>query len=273
MIFFLFLFFSLYCSFDNNLINLTQTLSPHIQTQIIFHSKDNENIKNNTKDFFDFLNNAKVNNNYHQLKSHKVNSHKQEKKQWTVLIYVAGVNDLYKYALRNIEQMIQVGSNDQLNILIHFDFHIKGKTKETKHFYVEKNNLLQIGDLEPQDSGDINNLIAAVKWAETNYPSTYFSLILWNHGTGSCDPHFMRKIVNPNDFFFYDKKNNKISLDRSKEFLKYIENKDEEITEKGICFDDTTRNYLDNKKLSLALEKIYQLRNQKKIDVLLMDAC
>jgi hypothetical protein len=251
----------------------SQKLVNNINYQVIFGNHNGDPEKQETKDLFDIFSLKKPNNQYHAIKSHKVTTHSQAKKKWTILIYIAGVNDLYKYALRNIEQMIQVGSNSQLNIIIHFDFHIKGKAKETKRFYVEKNNLLQISDLPAHDSGDAKNLISAAEWAFNSYPSDYFGLILWNHGTGSCDPHFMRKIVNPNDFFYYDKSNNKISLDRSKEFLQYIENEDDLSHERGICFDDTTRNYLDNKKLAFALEKIYNLRGQKKIDILLMDAC
>ncbi len=254
--------------------NFKDNLAENIHYEIIFNNE--ENIKNNiniTKNIVKLMDIKKTAHVYTSLKSSKINNHRQDKKKWTILIYVAGANDLYKYALRNIEQMMQVGSNEQLNIIIHFDFHVKGKSKETKRFYVEKNNLLQIGDLPAHDSGDAQNLIDATQWAQNNYPSNYFGLILWNHGTGSCDPHFMRKIVNPNDFFYYNKNNNKISLDRTREFLKYIENNEENANQKGICFDDTTRNYLDNKKLYFALEKIYQLRNQKKIDVILMDAC
>lgn len=255
---------------DNIIIN---NLAKNIQTNILFNQKISENNSEYSKNILNPFDSKKLNNNYQTLQSNKIHNHKQEKKRWTILIYIAGANDLYKYALRNIEQMMQVGSNEQLNIIIHFDFHVKGKQKETKRFYVEKNALLQIGELSAQDSGDTQNLINAAQWAITHYPSSYFGLILWNHGTGSCDPHFMRKIVNPNDFFYYNKANNKISLDRSREFLQYIENNEEQSSDKGICFDDTTRNYLDNKKLALALEKIYHIRNQKKIDVLLMDAC
>jgi hypothetical protein len=259
----------------NNLEEYTSknSLMDNIETTIVFGQETSKDPSSITKNVFNSLDVKKINNSYQVLKSHKVNHHRQDKKKWTILIYIAGANDLYKYALRNIEQMMQVGSNEQLNILIHFDFHIKGKQKETKRLYVEKNSLLQIGDLPPHDSGDAQSLIEASQWAINNYPSTYFGLILWNHGTGSCDPHFMRKIVNPNDFFYYNKQNHKISLDRSREFLQYIENNDNPLSDRGICFDDTTRNYLDNKKLALALEKIYLLRNKKKIDVLLMDAC
>jgi hypothetical protein len=207
------------------------------------------------------------------VNSEKIFNHSQEEKEWTILIYIAGVNDLFKYALRNIRQMMQIGSSSKLNIIIHFDFHIKGMPKMTKRFYVEKDKIKQVGDMSALDSGDAKNLINSVQWTHSNYPSKYFGLVLWNHGTGSCDPHFMRKLANPKDFFYYNHKTKKIALDRSKEFLEYIKNDDMgNDAAKGICFDDTTRNYLDNKKLAYALEKISDIL-KKKINIILLDAC
>lgn len=223
-----------------------------------------------TKDIFSIFKKKKINNHSNSLKSKKVNTHSKPKKPWTIIMYIAGDNDLEKYAERNIKQLEQIGSNENINILVHFDYHLKGKSKETKRFYVEKNNLLQIGDLPAKDSGDPQNLIEAADWALRNYPSDYFGIVLWNHGTGSCDPQFIKKNVNPSDFFYLNEENKKISLNRNIEFLSYIQEND---SDKGICFDDTTRNYLDNKKLAYAFEEIYKLRKNEKIDIILMDAC
>ena len=67
--------------------------------------------------------------------------------------------------------MTETGSTHRANILIHFDFHVKGKEKQTRHFYVEKGTLLDVGQLRPGDSGDPRNLINAAEWAIKNYPS------------------------------------------------------------------------------------------------------
>jgi hypothetical protein len=65
-------------------------------------------------------------------------------KEWTILIYIAGDNDLYRFAIRNLQQLLQLGSSDLLNIVVHFDFHHRGKPKETRRFFVKRNELLQI---------------------------------------------------------------------------------------------------------------------------------
>ena len=46
--------------------------------------------------------------------------------------------------------------------------------------------------------------------AETNYPSKYFGLVLWNHGSGDLNPGKIRGLVNPSQLFKYDTKIKKI---------------------------------------------------------------
>lgn len=214
------------------------------------------------------------------LNSEIIKNHKQNKKAWTVLVYIAGDNDLFKYALRNIYQMMNLGSSKMLNILIHFDFHARGKPKMTKRYYVLKNKLIQIGDIPAKDSGNPQNLIAAAKWAISNYPSDHFGLILWDHGTGSVDPngHTLKKIVRPELFFEYDPYNKIIKLKEDRSFLESLnsdENDEKKIQNKylrGICFDETSKNYLNNHKLEYAFKVISETL-KKKIDIVLFDAC
>lgn len=214
--------------------------------------------------------NKPKNNIFDGIDYEKITMHKQENKQWTILIYIAGDNDLYRFALRNIEQLKKIGSNGILNILIHFDFHIDGKPKETRRFYVQRDKLIQVGNYPAMDSGSEKTLIDACEWAITNYPSKHFSLVLWNHGSGSLNPIRIRQLSNSSELFFYNPTSRKIELDRTINYIDYLT---KVAKERGICFDDTTGHYLDDIKLQKAFSYIKNLRNGKKIDVLLMDAC
>lgn len=229
--------------------------------------------KKEFKYFLDEFENIQKYRSFYDIRAKKLTTHRQKKKIWTILVYIAGDNDLYKYAIRNLEQLQHVGSNEYLNIVVHFDFKQKGKKKESKRFFVEKNALLQIGEIPAGDSGDVDNLIGAADWAIKNYPSQYFGLVLWNHGTGPYDPDLFNynynKQLKPNDFFFFDKENKKISINRNVEFFDILQNPQE----RGICFDDTTRNYLSTKRLETALGEICKLRNNQLIDIIMMDAC
>jgi hypothetical protein len=210
-------------------------------------------------------------NTFENLEFDYIDSHNQinTKKQHTILIYIAGDNDLYKFAIRNIEQLKQLGSNEQINILVHFDFHQNFKPKETRRFYIQRNKLLQIGTLPAMDSGSEQTLIDAATWAIKNYPSEYFSLVLWNHGSGQLNPIRLTQLINPSELFKYNSETKQIELDRSISYIDFLTRKS---LSRGICFDDTTGNYLDDQKLNKALLKITKLLGRK-IDILLMDAC
>src|SRR5262245_40192827 len=51
---------------------------------------------------------------------------KQQKKPWTMIIYIAADNDLRNYAIRNIKQMSNIGSNQYVNIIVHIDIRVNG---------------------------------------------------------------------------------------------------------------------------------------------------
>ena len=108
-------------------------------------------------------------------------------KPWTIVIYMAADNDLELFSRRNLAQLMALGSNPLVNFLVQLDTKITGGKKITKRYFVEKNKLVITNpNQQGLDSGDPQTLIECVRWAHT-YPSEYFMLILWNHGTGIID--------------------------------------------------------------------------------------
>ncbi len=121
------------------------------------------------------------------------------------------------------------------------------------------------------DSGDPQTLISCCSWAIENYPAHNYALIFWNHGTGPLDPASGR-IINPTELFTFNPLNNKFELDRTIGFFDFI-NAHKNV-DRGICWDDTTGNYLTNQKLEIALEAIQQgpLQGQQ-FAIIGFDAC
>lgn len=203
-----------------------------------------------------------------------------KKESYTVGIYMAADNDLFPFAGRNIKQMQNVGSNEKLNIVVNFNMHKTNNKKISKRFLIKKDKLIQIGPDFSADSGSVNTLIDFVQWQIDNFPADNQVLILWNHGTGIIEPN-LRKAINPSELFNYNPKNKLIELNRNIGFLDFInlkeagDNIENLITKKrGICFDDTTHNYLTNKDLEYALETISKkFLKGKKLPLLACDAC
>ncbi len=199
-----------------------------------------------------------------------------QKKQWTFIVYVAADNDLRAFAYNNIKQMASVGSNEYLNIVVHVDIRfINNNKKSTVRYYIEKDRFVQPKNnsnfSKPMDSGDPQTLISCCEWAINDYPAENYALILWNHGTGIIDPKNY-KIINPAELFSFNPKTNKLDLDRTIGFLDllYFFNQDE----RGICWDNSTGNYLTNKKLDFALNEICtRIMKNKKFSLIGFDAC
>ncbi|MCL5436488.1 MAG: clostripain-related cysteine peptidase [Candidatus Dependentiae bacterium] len=200
------------------------------------------------------------------------------KKTWTILVYMAADNDLYPFATQNLAQMHDIGSNDQLHLIVHLDLKEPNRRKVTRRLYVEKGRIIQIGPDAKLNSGSDETFANFTLWAIQNYPSEHLAIIFWNHGSGDLNP-VLRKTVNPAYLFRYNPETNMIDLDRSIGFIEFIDmisNNNEPVAPevgRGICFDETFRSYLDDEKLMRALGKICTARNGKKIDMVIFDAC
>jgi hypothetical protein len=116
-------------------------------------------------------------------------------KEWTIMVYVNGKNNLEKYALLDMNEMEMVGSSDKVNIVTEvgrmsgFDSS-DGDWVGTRRYLVQKDNNPSVvtspvvQDLGKTDMGDYNQIIAFGKWAKANYPAKKYMLIIWNHGAG-----------------------------------------------------------------------------------------
>ncbi len=198
----------------------------------------------------------------------------REKKDWTFIVYVAADNNLRDFAPRNIKQMGSVGSNKNINILVHVDIRLSGQKKMTRRYIVNKGDTVQVdmpNEKLPMDSGDPQSLISACNWAITEFPAEHYALIFWNHGTGIIDPYGKRSF-NTNNLIVLNPQTGTFELDRSYSYIDLIE---ESVSDpKGICWDDSTGNYLTNQKLEFALQEITTKNlGGAKFDIIGFDAC
>jgi len=193
----------------------------------------------------------------------------------TIMIYMAADNDLRPFAARNIQQMANVGSNQNITIVVHLDIRISGNKKITRRYLIEKDQVLHIDPYNPltqqMDSGNPSTLISFCEWAIKSYPADEYDLILWNHGTGILEPPH-GKIINPMDLFVFNPSTHRLDLDRSIGFMDAIDHLNPR--QRGVCWDDTTGNYLSNRKMEAALQTICQkFLDGKKFGIIGFDAC
>ena len=191
-------------------------------------------------------------------------SQKIYKKDWNFMVYIASNNNLYQNSIKNIQQMMQIGSNLNINILVQQDTYGKN---EISRYYIEKGNLhlmyTQNNCLE-SISGTPQNLYKFAEWAISNYPANHQALILWNHGSGIEDPAIWGRVCKqyPNEIFSINSQTGLMELTRKSQ------------KERGIAFNDVFKTYITNQELKNTLQKIKtNLLGRRKIDIIGMDAC
>jgi hypothetical protein len=213
---------------------------------------------------------------------------KAKKAQWTVMVYMSADNDLFSFAGRNIKQMEAIGSNENLNIIIQLDTNRYGKGKITHRYKINHNSReLLFNPNIAMDSGDPDTLVDFCTWGIEEFPAEHYAVILWNHGSGALEPAIGRAI-NPSHLFTYNHDRDIIELDRSINFMNFLGAHEEPVDiedpvikpierprpqTRGICFDESTGNYITNQGLDYAFGEINKALGGKNIDIIGLDAC
>ncbi len=158
-------------------------------------------------------------------------------KPWTFLVYLAAANNLNEFAYGDIAEMMKVGSNENINIIVYLTLVQDDGSKITTRLYVENGALIHCGEPTVEDSGDVRSLMNALEWSFTDYPSEHTAVVLWNHGSGA--------------------------LNRSQKLML-----------RGICYDDDMQHYLTDRDCVQAFSWAQRRFNGgKKFDIIACDAC
>jgi len=163
-------------------------------------------------------------------------------KEWTIMVFVNGKNNLEPYALYDMNEMEMIGSSDQVNVVTEVG-RIRGYSSSDGDWQTARRYLVKkdtdktkitspiVQELGKVDMGDYKHLIDFANWAKTNYPAKKYMLIVWNHGAG------------------WIKNTRAIGVD------------------KGISYDDETGNHITTPQFGMAMKAI------GKVDVIGTDAC
>ncbi|MCE1245878.1 MAG: clostripain-related cysteine peptidase [Firmicutes bacterium] len=172
-------------------------------------------------------------------------------KSWTFMVYMAGDNDLEAAGWLDLNEMEQVGTSDSVNVIVQFDRSGLAPAPNGKgcgRYVITRNPSTadptapwttfkspQVEKLGNVNSGDPDTLVDFVEWGMKNYPANKYAVIVWNHGSG-------------------------------------WRGKDVAALHKGICYDDTSNDYITENELKYAFGKINESYG-KKIEFIGMDAC
>jgi hypothetical protein len=102
-------------------------------------------------------------------------------KEWTLLVFMNGDNNLDSFGLKDFKEMEKIGSGDQLNIVVQYD---QSHGKPAKRYLVHRKRSEVLEDLGEVDMGDIRVFTDFVKWGIEHYRAKHYAVVFWNHGTG-----------------------------------------------------------------------------------------
>ena len=169
--------------------------------------------------------------------------------KWTVMVYMAGDNNLESAAMTDLKEMAKVGSTSDVNIVVQLDRERDNITKRIK--VLKKGHTSPTLILPETDTGDPAVLADFLQWSVINYPADRYMLVLWNHGGG----------------WWEDERSGR------KKRLSFFKHAHPALGKRGICYDDTSNgDCLDNAELKKTLADFSTLIGGK-LDILGMDAC
>lgn len=220
--------------------------------------------------------------------------------KWTVMVYLAGDNNLDGAGVADLLEMKKVGSTSDINVVAQFDR--AGGKGTTKRYFLRKGNSLAadaVADLGETDTGDPAVLRDFIAWGVKAHPADHYLAVIWNHGAGWDDSNLYS-----GDYFSgaappivhkgqtLDKKGSvgkaaaakgkrtKASIPlaqgraavRNAQRALFSTSVKQMVQSRAIAFDDQAKDYLDNAELKRVLTDVKKLI-KRKIDIIGFDAC
>ena len=187
-----------------------------------------------------------------------------ETKKWTVLVWIAGDNNLDEFGLKDIDEMKRVGSNDHMDIAVQFD---RAGDTHTRRYHLHRDTSLDddlVEDVGETDTGDPAVATEFFTWGIRRFPSEHVLAVLWNHGSGIDEADVYARSGSRGIA-------HRVVAGPVKRAL-FATTVEEALGSRAIAYDDTSRDFLDNAELRKVLEDV-KADTGRAIDVLGFDAC
>lgn len=157
-------------------------------------------------------------------------------KEWTVMIFMNGSNNLAPYFYSDINALARIGSTADVNVALEFSLMTGETSVASRVSLLPTENGLPKADVynewKNHDMGDWRNAADFVRWAKASFPAKRYMLIIQNHGGGFVDQTYTPKPAN-----------------------------------KGISYDEVTNNYIKIPELARLLKETGP------VDMLVLNAC
>jgi hypothetical protein len=203
------------------------------------------------------------------------------RKKWTVMVWMAGDNDLESFGDKDLAEMKRVGSTSDINVTVQFD---SMRDDRTRRYSVTKGGQLDedvVEELGETNTGDPVVAIDFFRWAIERYPAERLLGVIWNHGSGIDETDIYARAgargmsvvrgvaAGPGDVQRNLVRRALSSRHRRALFATTVS---EATQDRAIAYDDTSRDFLDNIELKKVLAEVKK-QTGRVLDVLGFDAC
>jgi hypothetical protein len=200
---------------------------------------------------------------------------------WTVMVWMAGDNDLEDFGTKDLMEMKRVGSSDRVNVVAQFD---SMRDDRTRRYHVRPASRLDedvVEQLGETNTGDPAVATDFFTWAMTRYPADRFMAVIWNHGSGIDETDVYRRarargtaVVRGTTAGERQVERRLVRTAMSSRYRRSLFSTTvaQAVTQRGIAYDDTARDFLDNVELKRVLTDVTGATGRR-LDVLGFDAC
>jgi hypothetical protein len=208
-------------------------------------------------------------------------------RKWTVMVYLAGDNNLDGAGLADLAEMKQVGSNSAVAVVAQFDR--SGAKNHTMRYFLRRGGTPAadvVVDLGETNTGDPRVLEDFILWAAGKYPAEHYMTVIWNHGSGwddedvyrmgrSLKRDIVRKKTAISDTNFgkaLPLSTVRALADGAMKRAVFRTSIERALATRAIAFDDDARDFLDNIEMKRVFASVTKNLGRK-VDILGMDAC
>lgn len=207
-------------------------------------------------------------------------------KEWTVLVWMAGDNNLEDFALSDLQELKKVGSTSKVDVLVQLDVM---RDDHTRRYHIHKGTSVNedvVEDLGETNTGDPKVAVDFFKWGISRCPAKRYLAVIWNHGSGIDETDIYRRayrarmtvgrriapsatVVSPRLV--------RAALSRRYGRAIFASTVKQALRQpkfgiRGIAYDDSARDFLDNLELAKVLAAV-KAKLKRKVDLLGFDAC
>lgn len=104
--------------------------------------------------------------------------------QWTVGVYMCADNGMNDVAGEDIAEMEQIGSSEQVNVVVQVDRAAYDQRPGCYRYLVRKGGADTLADLGEVDMAEGATLVGFAQFLRSRYPASNYALVLWDHGNG-----------------------------------------------------------------------------------------